>query len=148
MQNIYSTKGPSLKYIKITLFLSVKYLYWYNTCIPTLNDYRNECMMNTCLIDICETFEKTKDFLSHRSVEKEKIVTKLFYDFLDCFSSLKAEKLEYPKEFQNDIKLYLQGHAILKKKFEDVEIRYLMLSDFYDFCRLTKRYPNKKGNRC
>lgn len=104
--------------------------------------------MDKCLANICEAFEETRDFLSSRSEEKEKIVTRLFFEFLDCFSSLKAEKLEYPKEFQNDVKLYLQGHAILKKKFEDVEIRYLMLSDFYDFCRLTKRYTHHKGNRC
>lgn len=102
--------------------------------------------MNTCLIDICETFEGITDFLSERSAEKEKIVTKLFFDFLDCFSSLGAEKLDYPKEFQADVKLYLQGNAILQKKFEDIEIRFLMLSDFYDFCRLTKRY--KKGAMC
>ena len=96
--------------------------------------------MNACLVSICEAFEETTDFLSNRSQEKEETVTKLFFDFLECFSSLKAEKLAYPKEFQNDVKLYLQGHPILKKKFKDVEIRYLMLSDFYDFCRLTKRY--------
>ena len=100
--------------------------------------------MDKCLVGICETFEETKDFLSHRSAEKEKIVTRLFFEFLECFSSLKAEKLDYPKEFQNDVRLYLQGHPILKKKFEDVEIRYLMLSDFYDFCRLTKRYTKQK----
>lgn len=97
-------------------------------------------MMNECLVNICKGFEDTTDFLSDRSEEKEKIVSKLFFEFLDCFSSLNAEKLEYPKEFQNDVKLYLQGHPILQKKFEDVEIRYLMLSDFYDFCRLTKKY--------
>jgi hypothetical protein len=102
--------------------------------------FNRECILNECLVNICETFEEITDFLSNRSQEKEEIVTKLFFDFLECFSSLKAEKLEYPKEFQNDVKLYLQGHPILKKKFEDVEIRYLMLSDFYDFCRLTKRY--------
>lgn len=96
--------------------------------------------MNKCLVTICETFEETRDFFSQRSLKKEELVTKLFFEFLECFSSLKAEKLEYPKEFQNDVKLYLQGHPILKKKFEDIEIRYLMLSDFYDFCRLTKRY--------
>lgn len=105
--------------------------------------------MNACLVNICETFEETRDFFSNRSAEKEEIVTNLFFDFLECFSSLEAEKMEYPKEFQNDVKLYLQGHPILKKKFEDVEIRYLMLSDFYDFCRLTKRHKtNKKGNEC
>lgn len=97
-------------------------------------------------MNICESFEGITDFFPNRSQEQEKIVTKLFFDFLDCFSSLQAEKLEYPKEFQNDVRLYLQGHEILKRKFEDVEIRYLMLSDFYDFCRLTKRY--KKGVAC
>ena len=96
--------------------------------------------MNPCLVNICKAIEQISDFLSERSLEKEQVVTGLFFDFLDCFSSLGAEKLEYPKEFQNDVKLYLQGHEILKKKFEDIEIRYLMLSDFYDFCRLTKRY--------
>ena len=99
--------------------------------------------MNACLVRICAGFEGTKDFLFDRSAEKEQIVNKLFFDFLDCFSSLEAEKLEYPKEFQNDVKLYLRGHPILRKKFEDVEIRYLMLSDFYDFCRLTKRYKKQ-----
>jgi len=107
-----------------------------------------EYILNACLVNICESFEETTDFFSNRTQKKEKMVTRLFFDFLDCFSSLQAEKLEYPKEFQNDVKLYLQGHPILKKKFEDVEIRYLMLSDFYDFCRLTKRYTNRKGNRC
>lgn len=96
--------------------------------------------MNRCLITICEEFEKTEGFLSQKSKEKEQLVNRLFYDFLDCFSSLDAEMLEFPKEFQNDVKLYLQGHEVLQRKFEDVEIRYLMLSDFYDFCRLTKRY--------
>ncbi len=80
-----------------------------------------ECILNTCLVNICATFEEITDFFSDRSSEKEAIVTKLFFDFLECFSSLQAEKLEYPKEFQNDVKLYLQGHPILKKKFEDVE---------------------------
>lgn len=96
--------------------------------------------MNPCLIHICERFETIADFLAHRSQEQEEIVSDLFLDFLDCFASLQAEKLEYPKEFQKDVKFYLQGEPIMMKQFEDVEFRYLMLSDFYDFCRLTKRY--------
>jgi len=96
--------------------------------------------MKECLTKICETFEETTDFLTDRSEDKIKTVNTLFFEFLDCFSSLDAEKLEYPKEFQTDVKLYLQGNAQLQKKFEDIEIRYLMLSDFYDFCRITKRY--------
>jgi len=96
-----------------------------------------------CLSEICQEFEVLSEFLSSRSQKDTLKINKLFLEFLDCFSSLGAEKLEYPKEFQNDVKLYLEGHPILVKKFEDIEIRYLMLSDFYDFCRLTKKY--KKG---
>jgi len=96
--------------------------------------------VNQCLVHICERFEKITDFLTHRSQEQEEIVSNLFLDFLDCFSSLQSEKLEYPKEFQKDVRYYLQGEPIMKKQFEDIEFRYLMLSDFYDFCRLTKRY--------
>ena len=96
--------------------------------------------MNQCLVHICERFEKISDFLTHKSQEQEEIVTQLFSDFVDCFSSLQAEKLEYPKEFQKDVKYYQQGEPIMKKQFEDIEFRYLMLSDFVDFCRLTKRY--------
>lgn len=96
--------------------------------------------MDQCLVRICERFEKITNFLAHRSQEQDEIVTKLFLDFVDCFSSLKAKKLEYPKEFQKDVKYYLQGEPVMMKQFEDIEFRYLMLSDFYDFCRLTKRY--------
>jgi hypothetical protein len=100
--------------------------------------------MNECLHNICQTFEEINNFLNDRTLEKEKVVTTLFFDFLECFSSLKAEKLEFPKEFQHDVQTYLRGNLALLKKFEDVEIRYLMLSDFYDFCRLTKRYTKEK----
>lgn len=92
------------------------------------------------MIRICERFETITDFLAHRSPEQDEIVSQLFIDFLECFASLQAEKLEYPKEFQKDVKYYLQGEPVMRKQFEDVEFKYLMLSDFYDFCRLTKRY--------
>jgi len=106
--------------------------------------------VDQCLVRICERFEEIADFLVHRSQEKEEIVTKLFLDFLNCFSSLKAEKLEYPKEFQKDVKYYLQGEPIMMKQFEDIEVRYLMLSDFVDFCKFTKRYSkaDKDGYSC
>jgi len=64
--------------------------------------------------------------------------------FSECFKGLGAEKLEYSNEFINDVRLYHEGFAPLHRKFEDIEIRYLMLSDFYDFMRLTKRYKAKK----
>jgi len=99
--------------------------------------------LNQCLVGICERFEEITDFLVHRSQEQEEIVIQLFSDFVECFSSVGSEKLEYPKEFQKDVKYFLQGEPIMMKQFEDIEFRYLMLSDFYDFCRLTKRYKNR-----
>jgi|GEM_PF-388083 len=96
--------------------------------------------LDQCLVSICERFEEITDFLAHRSQEQEEIVTQLFLDFVECFSSMGAEKLEYPKEFQKDVKYYLQEEPVMMEQFKDIEFRYLMLSDFYDFCRLTKRY--------
>lgn len=96
--------------------------------------------MDRCLIRICESFEEITDFLEHRSQERDEYVIQLFADFVECFSSLKAEKLDYPKEFQKDVKHFLQGEPVMMEQFQDVEFRFLMLSDFYDFCRLTKRY--------
>lgn len=100
--------------------------------------------MNECLHNICQTFEGATDFLTDKSQEKEKVVVKLFFDFLECFSSLKEEKLDFPKEFQHDVHTYLDGNLALVNKFEDIEMRYLMLSDFYDFCRITKRYTKEQ----
>ncbi len=96
--------------------------------------------MNQCLVDICERFEDITDFIAHKSPEQEEIVIQLFSDFVECFSSIGAEKLEYPKEFQKDVKYYIQGEPVMMEQFKDIEFRYLMLSDFVDFCRLTKRY--------
>lgn len=96
--------------------------------------------MHPCLTAICQEFETIKGFLPSPTPEQEELVNKLFFAFLDCFASLKAEKLDYPKEFAHDVRLYREGNVPLIRKFEDISIRYLMLSDFYDYARLTKRY--------
>ncbi len=96
--------------------------------------------MQKCLIEICKEFENTAGFLQDKSEEKTKLVNELFFKFMECFSNLKEEKLDFPKEFIHDVKLYTEGFEPLVKKFEDIEIRYLMLSDFYDFSRITKLY--------
>jgi hypothetical protein len=100
--------------------------------------------MHTCLVSICKEFETIEDFLHHKNALSSQKVNALFLDFMECFKALGAEKLEYPNEFINDVRLYHEGFAPLHRKFEDIEIRYLMLSDFYDFVRLTKRYKAKK----
>lgn len=96
--------------------------------------------MHQCLIDICMAFEKVENFFQDQTTDKEKIIHKLFLQFMECFKNLKEEKLNYPIEFQNDVKLYYEKYPPLLRKFEDVQIRYLLLSDFYDFVRLTKKY--------
>lgn len=100
--------------------------------------------MHNCLTNICKEFEALDGFLQNKTPQKENLVDTLFLQFMNCFKELKEEKLEYPKEFQGDVKLFHEGFAPLLKKFEDREIRYLMLSDFYDFARLTKRYTKGK----
>lgn len=99
-----------------------------------------ENLVDQCLVRICERFETVTDFLTQKAPDQEEIVIKLFQDFVECFSSLQAEKLDFPKEFQKDVKFYLQCEPVMMEQFEDIEFRYLMLSDFVDFCRLTKRY--------
>jgi uncharacterized protein (UPF0305 family) len=96
--------------------------------------------MHKDLIKICKEFETLKGFLKDRTPQKEQLLNRLFLEFIDSFSTLKEEKLDYPKEFRDDVRLYKDEFESILKKFEDIEIRYLMLSDFYDFARLTKRY--------
>ena len=96
--------------------------------------------MHQCLDEICVEFETLSGFLKNQTPQKEEIVDKLFLKFMNCFKDLKEEKLEYPKEFIGDVRLFHEGFAPLLQKFEDVQIRYLMLSDFYDYARLTKKY--------
>jgi hypothetical protein len=96
--------------------------------------------MQQCLISILDEFSLYKDFINNRTQKDEESINRLFVEFLECFSSLGAEKLEYPNEFVTDVKLYKEGFAPILEKFKDIEIQYLMLSDFYDFCRLTKKY--------
>ena len=100
--------------------------------------------MRECLTKICKEFETLAGFLQDQTPKKTKTVDKLFLRFMECFSELKEEKLEYPKEFINDVRLFHEGFEPLLKKFEDRQIRYLMLSDFYDFARLTKKYKKEK----
>ncbi|MBU1669198.1 hypothetical protein KKC13_12330 [bacterium] len=52
--------------------------------------------MNPCLTQICQEFEVLKGFLKHKTQEQETLVNKLFLEFIECFNSLKEEKLDYP----------------------------------------------------
>lgn len=95
--------------------------------------------MQECLKEICTEFETLKGFLKNRTESQEETVNRLFIKFMECFKNLKEEKLEYPKEFIGDVRLYNEGFELVVDKFKDIEIRYLLLSDFYDFARLTKK---------
>ena len=96
--------------------------------------------MQKCLVDICKKFESTSNFLRDKTDEKTTTVNSLFLKFIECFASLREEKLDFPKEFANDVSLYIDNNKALVEKFEDVEMRYLIISDFYDYCRITKKF--------
>jgi len=96
--------------------------------------------MHPRLVTICKEFETLKGFLEDQTPTKKEKLHTIFYEFIDCFDQLKGEKLEYPKEFREDVRLYKEDYEPIIKKFEDIEIRYLMLSDFYDYARITKKY--------
>ncbi|KIM06818.1 MAG: hypothetical protein KU38_12055 [Sulfurovum sp. FS08-3] len=96
--------------------------------------------MKPCLVAICQAFEGLRGFLVESSQEQLELVDRLFFEFLECFSGLQSQKLDFPQEFAHDVSLYLEGFEPLVQKFEDRQIRFLMLSDFYDYARLTKKY--------
>ncbi len=96
--------------------------------------------MRECLVEILKRFESVGDFLITKSSKDKELIDEIFSDFLICFSGLKEEKLSYPKEFRDDVKLYLSGEELIVNKFRDIDVKYMMLCDFYDFCYLNKKY--------
>jgi hypothetical protein len=68
------------------------------------------------------------------------MVEMLFESFMVSFSFLREEKLDYPQEFRDSVTAYNDENKTTKDYFEDIEMKYLILSDFYDYARLTKKY--------
>ncbi len=93
--------------------------------------------MQQCLEYICREFEKVKDYLHRPTLEKERIIDNLFANFMQCFSEYPFEKKRYPKEFLEAANLYNAGDAVVRQRFADVGMRYLLLSDFYDYVKIT-----------
>lgn len=49
-------------------------------------------------------------------------------------------KKRYPHEFLDVATLYNAGDSVVKKRFSDSGMRYLFLSDFYDYVKITHLY--------
>jgi hypothetical protein len=64
----------------------------------------------------------------------------LFKNFMKCFLEYPFEKKRYPKEFLETANLYNDGDVVTLKRFEDIGMRYLLLSDFYDYVKITHLY--------
>jgi hypothetical protein len=96
--------------------------------------------MNRDLEIICKIFETTKGFMKNPTKKKCDMVEMLFESFMVSFSFLREEKLDYPQEFRDSVTAYNDENKITKDYFEDIEMKYLILSDFYDYARLTKKY--------
>ncbi|MDD2384053.1 MAG: hypothetical protein PHN18_07675 [Sulfurospirillaceae bacterium] len=96
--------------------------------------------MQQCLEYICREFEKVKDYLYVPTSAKELIINNLFENFMKCFLEYPFEKKRYPKEFLESANLYNAGDVVILKRFEDVGMRFLLLSDFYDYVKITHLY--------
>ena len=96
--------------------------------------------MQQCLEYICKEFEKVKDYLHAPSPAKELIINNLFENFMHCFSEYPFEKKRYPHEFLEVSNLYNAGDIVVQKRFSDIGMRYLLLSDFYDYVKITHLY--------
>lgn len=96
--------------------------------------------MQHCLEYICKEFEKVQDYLNTPTPAKEVIINNLFENFMHCFIEYPFEKKRYPKEFLDAANLYESGDTVILKRFEDIGMRYLLLSDFYDYVKITKLY--------
>lgn len=96
--------------------------------------------MKQCLYEICVEFEELQGFLTEKTDAKKDKVNQLFFRFVNCFSFLGEEKHAYPREFAADCALFVAGDSGVVDKFGDIEMRYLILSDFYDYARLKKLF--------
>jgi len=75
-------------------------------------------------------------FLRDRSDADEHEITMLFDKVADEFENMQEEKLSYPNNFVRDLRLYKNKNTQIVEYFEDVEKRYLLLSDLYDYARI------------
>lgn len=82
------------------------------------------------------SFKNFKGFLESKQNIDE--LNELFEAVMIEFYNLNEKKLNFPKEFQIAVSLYFQQDSHTIKIFENIENRYLFLSDLYDFLRLQK----------
>jgi hypothetical protein len=84
------------------------------------------------------SFDTYKDFLTTRCAADEAKINEIFEQTADTFHTMGAKKLEMPREFVRILGFYSKADAITCEYFSDIEKRYLLLSDLYDFLRLKK----------
>jgi hypothetical protein len=87
-------------------------------------------------MQILKNFKKYENFLSDRTAEDERDVTALFDGVAEYIDGMGAAKLALPDGFVRDLGLYLRKKAEMVEYFEDVERRYLLLSDLYGYLKL------------
>lgn len=77
-------------------------------------------------------------FLSARTPFDENAIHEMFEKTASVFREMGVQKLELANEFVRDMGLYNRGDALTHEYFSDIEKRYLLLSDLYDFLRLKR----------
>lgn len=87
-------------------------------------------------MDILRGFEKYDSFLSHRTEADELSVAHIFDTVADELSRMGEEKLSLPYGFVRDLRLYVQKLPEIVQYFDDIERKYLLLTDLHGYLKL------------
>jgi len=87
-------------------------------------------------MEILKDFGKYENFLTDRHTQDEEEIAKLFDEVAKTINAMKEEKLSIPNGFVRDLGLYVRKNPEIVEYFEDIERKYLLLSDLHGYLRL------------
>jgi hypothetical protein len=87
-------------------------------------------------MDILKELGKYESFLTTRDKSDEQKIAEIFEAVAKEVCEMKEEKLTLPCGFVRDLRLYTEKKPEIVKYFEDIEQKYLLLTDLYGYCRV------------
>lgn len=87
-------------------------------------------------MEILKGFEKYESFLTDRSKQDELEMTRIFDEVALEMNKLGHEKLSLPHGFVRDLRLYVQKLPEIIEYFDDIERKYLLLTDLHGYLKL------------
>lgn len=93
-------------------------------------------------MEFLRDFDRYDSFLTQRDESDEAKVWDIFEKAAFAVKNMGQEKLFLPDGFVRDLTLYADENPHITLYFEDVEKRYLLLSDLHGFLKLKSRFKN------